>query len=144
MSLREYEQFHGAALLKTISAAGGEAQVVLRPDIGSGCYGVNGVGLIFKYAKDRLSPWHFTFTADHRWLLDQLGQEYSVAGTILVCNTDGIVVLSAADVETVLGPCPASGAVGVARRPRGMALVTGPCGDLPRKVAQADFSVLYR
>lgn len=142
MSVREYEQFHGAALLQAIGAFGGQALVALRPDIGSGCYGIDRVGVMLKYAKDRLSPWHFTFTPDHRRMLDRLCEQYSAAGVLLVCNNDGIIVLTAADVETLLGVSPGSGAIGVSRRPRGMALVTGRVGDLPRKLAHGDFSVL--
>ena len=143
MILREYEFFHGAALLRALESAKASAVVTRLSDVGAGCYAINDVGLLIKFARDRMSPWRFTFTADQRGAIGRLEKIFTRVGVLFVCNDAAVIVVDSPELSLLLGKPPASGSISVSRKPRGMARVSGPAGELPQKVADSDFSLLF-
>lgn len=143
MSIREYEYYHGAAILRALGAAKHPATVIRLDNIGVGCYAIDSVGLLVKYARDRMSPWHFSFNVDHRVAVRTLQKRYEKVGVLLVCFDDSVIAIDPVQLGEVLGKAPATGSVSVSRKPRGMASVGGPAGVLPFKVADSDFSYLF-
>lgn len=140
MALREYEFYHGAALSRLISIAD-SVQIKKLDDIAFGCYVVNGeIGLLIKYATDRMTPWAFTFTSEHKRALSELKLRYAKVLVLLVCRNDGIVALDYDSALTVIGDGPATAAVSVSRKPRQMYAVSGTNGALSRKLGDADFA----
>ena len=142
MPVREQEFYHGIALLRAIASCDDAIKIGRRDDVGSGCYAVAGIGIQVKYATDRLSPWQFSFTAEHRRAQDALIDEYGSCGIVLVCHQNCVVVLSQHDIDDVLGESPAAGTIAVVRKPREMAQVRGPLSTLPYKLRDSDFGRL--
>jgi hypothetical protein len=140
LALREYEFYHGAALTRLVSIA--EAVYVARLDeVGSGCYALNQkIGALIKYATDRMTPWSFTFTAEHKQALSELRSRYDEVLVLLVCRDDGMVALSYDATMLLIGEGQGTASVSVARRPRQMYSVSGTFGSLPRKLGDAEYA----
>ena len=140
MSVREYELYHGAAILRLLAIAG-DLQVTKLEKFGTGCYLLSGrIGCLIKYSTDRLTPWSFTFNEEHKQTIRKLEQSFSPLLVLLVCRMDGIVSLSGNDLWYLIGDQPGSAAIGVTRRPREMYQVSGPAGTLPRKLSEAAYA----
>ena len=140
MPVREFEFFHGAALARLISIAK-NLQVERLNEIGAGCYLFNQtIGSMIKYATDRMTPWGFTFKAEHKRMLVDMHERYDEVLILLVCKDDGIVALDYESLVELIGTNDNVAGVSVSRKPRGMYLVSGPLGALDRKVADSDYA----
>ena len=140
MALREYEFYHGAALARLVSIAK-TVRVARLDEIGSGCYALDEkIGTLIKYATDRLTPWAFTFTAEHKQTLSVLRARYSEVLVLLVCRDDGIVALDYQSTILLIGEGSTTASVSVARRPRQMYSVSGTYGVVARKLGDADYA----
>ncbi len=139
MALREYEFYHGAALSRLVSIA--ETVRVARLDeVGSGCYALDEkIGTLIKYATDRMTPWAFTFTPDHKRALLELKERYSQILVLLVCRDDGIVALNYESTILLIGEEPTTASVSVVRKPRQMYSVSGTFGAISRKLGDAEY-----
>lgn len=109
--------------------------------IGAGCYAINDtIGLLIKYATDRLTPWSFTFQADHKRAILTLSERFSDVMVLLVCRDDGIVALDRDAIWSIIGDDAVIATVSVSRKARQMYLVSGPLATLPRKLADCDYA----
>jgi hypothetical protein len=143
VGVRDYEYYHGAALLKILRHAGGALELCIRDDVAKGCYALGRETVVYvKHSSKRMSPWVFTFQNEHRAAVSAMRKTFANAFVILVCNDDGVVVLAAAGVEALLGPT-GTASIRAARRPRGMYEITGSGGELGRRVADCDFAELF-
>lgn len=143
MGIREYEYYHGAAILRALKAVKGRADVARLDSLGSGCYSVEDVGLFVKFARDRMSPWQFTFSSEQRLAVRQLEKKFMKVGILFVCNDDAIIVIDSIQLNGLLGKAPAFGSISVSRKPRAMASVSGSAGALQQKIRDSDFSRLF-
>jgi hypothetical protein len=140
MPLREYEFYHGAALSRLLSITG-ELRLVRLSEVGAGCYAINDrIGALIKYATDRLTPWSFTFHADHKQAIRALGATFPDVMILLVCRDDGIVALDQSATLSLIGDDFVSATISVLRKPRQMYLVSGPLATLPRKLADCEYA----
>lgn len=140
--VREHELYHGAALLKLISNS--EDPIEIKP-FGSfkakSSYVVNGkIGIYIKHSALRMSPWGFTFQRDHQDELVQLEVAFKDTFLLLVCETDGVVILASAEIKTLLD-LNHQGVqwISVKRRKREQYQVKGSNGQLAFKVADSDY-----
>jgi hypothetical protein len=140
LAIREYEFYHGAALLMLASYGSRPLRVALREDIARGCYAINGqVGLFVKHCSKRMQPWAFTFNSDHLQALADMKAAFRRSFTALVCHDDGIVILDAREAQDILGTSSPAW-IRVYRARRGMYAVTGSNGAIERRVANESFA----
>lgn len=133
--IREYKLYHGAVLADIVAMHGGP--VTLRPEAEGGRllnYVVNEVvGLQVKYATQRLRPWHFNFSLSHIHSLSLLASTYPACFVVLVCRTDGMIAIDAADVIASLESDAEQMWLRADRKKREMYRVHGPSGEFPGK-----------
>ncbi|HEV2679325.1 MAG TPA: hypothetical protein VGV14_02390 [Rhodanobacter sp.] len=133
--IREYKLYHGAVLADIVAMHGGP--VTLRPEVEGGRllnYAVNEVvGLQVKYATQRLRPWHFNFSSSHINSLSILASTYAASFVVLVCHTDGMIAIDAAEVIASLESEAEQMWLRADRKKREMYRVHGPAGEFPTK-----------
>lgn len=139
MTISETERYHGAALSRLIREADRQLTVGYRGASRS-TYVVNGVGLYLKYSTKRLSPWSYTFTAEHQAELDKLETLSNSAFLVLVCGKDGIVCLGRSELQKLLDDTHLDSEwIRVSRQPREKYKVTGSDGRAPLLIADNEF-----
>jgi hypothetical protein len=140
--IREHELYHGAALLKLLSRA--EQPVEVKAFTASGVkssYIINGiVDIYIKHSALRMSPWTFTFQPAHGEDLARMAASFENIFLFLVCERDGIAVLTRSEIWTVLNVnSRATQWISVKRGKREQYQVKGSNGSLAFKVADSDF-----
>jgi len=132
--IREYKLYHGAVLADIVALHGGSVTIRSLADEGRQLnYVINDlIGLHVKYATQRLHPWPFSFSAAHIASLAELASTYAACFVVLVCHTDGIVVLNAADVIALESDAEQVW-LRADRKKREMYTVHGPRGAFPGK-----------
>jgi hypothetical protein len=144
MAIKEFEFYHGAALLRLTSSFDDGAWIVRRNDIGAGCYALDGeVGLYVKYSTARMTPWQFSFAAAHVAVLVALRKHFRAVFVILVCGGNSVVTINGTDAERLIGNDSTGGWLSVRRKPRQMCAVSGTRGDLPNRIADSDFTDVH-
>lgn len=102
----EYEFYHGAVLRCIL--VGCKSAVTLKVDNSKGrvnSFVINDkVAIHIKHSKRRLPPWQFTFSRDNVEELVGLDHKYERLFVCLVCDNDGIVVLSPDEFLKITGP----------------------------------------
>src|SRR5436853_7852252 len=93
------------------------------------------VGVYVKHSSKRMSPWRFSFTIEQAADLLDLEARYPNMFVVLVCETDGIVVLSAGELHQVVSFVETENAwLRIDRPYRGQYSISGNRAPLPRKV----------
>lgn len=131
------EQYHGSALLRILRALPRGAHLRVYSDDLNCAYVVNERGVLYvKHSSNRLTPWIFTVTREQSKEIFELQREFSHFFIGFVCNSDGIAILNALQLGEIIGDIPldADAGVRVARPRRKMYSVSGPMGELSRKV----------
>src|SRR5882672_882988 len=97
----EYEFYQGAVLRQLVIES--ETSITFRPFVREGrinAFVLNGrVGLYVKHSSKRMSPWRFSFTIEQVADLLDLETRYPDSFIAFVCESDGIVTLSCADLH---------------------------------------------
>ena len=87
-----------------------------------------------------MTPWRFTFHAEHQAEIDLMRASYENVFLLLVCNDDGSVCLSYAELKRILdNQHDPIEWISATRRPREMYAVKGSNGELDFKIGQNDF-----
>lgn len=130
MAIRKHEFYEGVALHRLVCSG-----VIPGIRCETPFFLVNGGLLVYlKYSTRVRGPWGFTFTADEQTLLeDRSPGRRVVIG--LVCGHDGIAALDYACFQSVAERRRTSLHISCARRHGEHYSVSGPDGDLPRKVS---------
>jgi hypothetical protein len=140
--ISEFEFFHGAVFARMLHS--GQAVLSIKPysESDNAAYVVNDSKAVYiKYSTKRLSPWRFSFQPRHHEMILEMKGNMGEVFICLVCNDDGVVVLSFDEFQEVVKAD--GGAVewlSAARNKRQMYLVKGPLGRLTFKVGKDDFS----
>jgi hypothetical protein len=102
--IAEYKFYHGAVLAELINLKTGPLSIDELSEDGRLCsYILDGrVGFQIKHSTNRLHPWQFTFTKANLVQLLALQQSYSAVLVVLVCHTDGFVVLTLEEATILL------------------------------------------
>ena len=102
----EYEFYHGAVLRNIIVES--KIPVTIKVDDIKGrvdSFVINDrVAIYIKHSAKRLTPWQFTFSRDNVEELVELDRKYESLFVCLVCDSDGIVVLSPDEFLKITGP----------------------------------------
>ncbi|MEK6288030.1 MAG: hypothetical protein AABO57_20105 [Acidobacteriota bacterium] len=130
MTIQKQEFYEGAALHQ-LARRGGIASLRYEPPF----FIVNGdVIVCLKYSTKNRSPWAFTFTSDEQVLLRNRAKGSSlVIG--LICGADGIAAIPYKSYREIAAPRRTALHVSCYRRHGQHYAVSGPDGELARKVA---------
>jgi hypothetical protein len=143
--LDEYEFYQGAVLRQLI--VNGDYSLSFRPFVREGriaAFVMNGrIGIYVKHSSKRMSPWRFTFTIEQAADLLDLEAKYPDSFVVFVCEADGLVTLSFADLHTIVDFQQSNnGWVSISRPPRAQYAIAGNKGELSRKVSRGVGDIL--
>lgn len=136
--LDKQEFYHGVAIVKILDDP---RYVSLRKDENG--YLVNEAVLVFlKYSTKARSPWRFTFSHTDVVRLKELSKSGRRVVAALVCGGDGVCAVAWELIEGILAN--ETGWVAVRRQFNESYAVSGPNGQLPRKVTVLQWpSILF-
>jgi hypothetical protein len=139
--INEFEIYHGIAFSRILHGAKAEVSFSSYRDDDNSTYILNGkVGLYIKYSTKRLSPWRFSFTKDQQENFIELREKFKNAFLALVCQKDGVVLLSFDEVRQILDEkIDAVEWISVSRGKGKMYSVKGSDGELEFKIGKNMF-----
>jgi hypothetical protein len=139
--IKEFEFFHGVVFARLLH--GTQRLVSIRafdPESNAAYVVDDSIGIYIKYSSKRMTPWSFTFSPEHKREIEQLRASIPKVFVVLVCNDDGVVCLSDAELKTILDDQAESHQwVSATRHKREMYSVEGSKGRLESKVGKDDF-----
>lgn len=102
--ISEYKLYHGAFLAELVDQCDGPVTIdELKEDGRLSSYVLDSVvGLLIKYSTNRLHPWQFGVTRSNLLELLELKKRYPNVYVVLICHTDGIVVLTLEEILEVV------------------------------------------
>lgn len=139
--INEFEFYHGVVFSRILHGAKVELKLSAFRDDDNATYILNDkVGLYIKYSTKRLTPWRFSFLEKHQQKFIELKNKFGNAFLVLVCQKDGIVILSYDEVRQILDEnIQGVEWVSVSRGKGKMFGVKGSDGKLEFKVSVGDF-----
>lgn len=139
--IKEFEFFHGLVFARILHATQRPISIEPFPSPSNASYVINKeVGIYIKYSSKRMSPWRFSFMAEHQEEIVEMKKYYNTVVLVLVCNDDGIVCLNYQEIRKILDEQidPVEW-VSVSRNPREMYSVKGSNGELDFKIGANEF-----
>ena len=136
--ISESERYQGTALRQIIVSAGrpvsiGAAEASGRID----SFSIERTAFQIKYSTKRLSPWNFSFTADHLFEIAALARTFDAVWMVLVCGIDGVVCLRAQEFLSITEPRPGGVcSIRVYRNKNTMYRIAGNARELPTAKAR--------
>jgi hypothetical protein len=134
--IADYKLHHGAVLADIIDRSAIPVTIEESTEEGRLLnYVLNGcVGMQIKFAKKRLRPWQFAFPPTHITDLHEMSMRLRSTFLVLVCGSDGIAAIDAADVLPSLHAAESGQAwLRAERRKREHYRVHGSLGELPQR-----------
>lgn len=131
------EQYHGSVLVRVLRALPKGAHIRLFSEDMNCAYVVNEQTVLYvKHSSSRLTPWIFTMTVAQGEEIRQLQRKFRSFYSMFVCNNDGIAVLDSLQFAQIIGDVPlaADAGIRISRPKRRMYSVSGPRGELSKKV----------
>lgn len=135
----DYTFFHGSALVRLV---GDPLTYGVKRFRGNHCYLVNDRSCIYlKHSTKRLSPWQFTFLAEHLSEIVDIHGQQNALFVVLVCNDDGICCLDYREVMRLIlvGNMEQPKWIRITRSPRQKYAVSGSDGRLEYKIGNSDY-----
>jgi len=137
----EFEFFHGVVFARMLHAT--QRQLSIRPYSASdnAAYLIDGtMGIYIKYSSKRLSPWRFSFHKRHQDKISEMKRDIGEVFLLLVCNDDGVVVLTFDELKQILNEDNDTVEwISAARNRRQMYSIKGSDGKLSFKVGRDEF-----
>ncbi|MCP3379443.1 hypothetical protein NLM31_03170 [Bradyrhizobium sp. CCGUVB4N] len=139
--LDEYEFYQGVVLRQLAVENDYSMSASFRPFVREGrinAFVMNArVGVYIKHSSKRMSPWRFTFTIEQAADLLDLEHKFPDSFMVFVCEADGLVTLSMADLHSIVSFQESENAwVSISRSPRTQYELAGNRGELKYKVAR--------
>jgi len=137
--INEFKAYHGSAFAELID----ESTVpitLFRPDLSNNAVYLlnNSIGLFIKHSTKRISPWRFSFQAEHVKNVLKLTQKFEHTFMVLICGRYSIAVLNSQEIEELLPlNSPATSWVSVNSSHNTMLTVEGSSGKLKRKIRKS-------
>lgn len=139
--ISEFEFFHGVVFARILHAT--QRQLSIKPYSASdnAAYVVDDAkGIYIKYSSKRLSPWRFSFQKRHRETILEMRKNTGEVFVLLVCNDDGVVVLTFDELKQILGENHETVEwISATRNRRQMYSIKGSDGKLSFKVGRDEF-----
>lgn len=139
--IKEFEFYHGIIFSKILHHLQGEITIKSYPSADNASYTINNtVGIYIKYCTKRMSPWGFSFNKNHKEEILEIFNRIGSVYLLLVCDDDGVVVLTYDEFNDVLGDASADIEwIRVMRNKGQMYSVAGSEGRLKCKIGKRDF-----
>jgi hypothetical protein len=139
--INEFEFYHGVVFARMVHITQRELSVKPFSSSDNAAYVVDGsIGVYIKYSLKRLSPWRFSFQKRHRDKIREMKENLGEAFVLLVCNDDGVVVLSFNEFKQILNETDGDSEwISGARNRRQMYGIKGSDGKLGFKVGKDEF-----
>jgi hypothetical protein len=139
--INDFNFFHGAVFTRIIHSWDNAVPISLLHSRSNCSYVIDGkVGIYLKYSSKRMSPWRFSFAKEHQEEIEFLRSNCDRVYVVLVCNDDGIVCLSYAELKQLLDEeFGEMEWLSVSRRKREMYTVAGSNGTLGFKIGANEF-----
>jgi penicillin-binding protein-related factor A (putative recombinase) len=139
--ISEFEFFHGVAFARMLHATQRQLSIKTYSPSDNAAYVVDGTkGIYIKYSSKRLSPWRFSFQQRHQDKMLEMKKKIGAVFLILVCNDDGLVVLTFEELRQVLDDNhEAVEWISASRIRRQMYSIKGSDGKLSFKVGRDEF-----
>lgn len=139
--IKEFEFYHGVTFARMLHATQGELVVRSYSASDNAAYVLNGsIGVYIKYSSKRLSPWRFSFQKRHREKIAEMENNLGDVFLLLVCNDDGVVVLTFEELTQVLNDMRGDTEwISASRNRRQMYSIKGSDGKLSFKVGKDEF-----
>ena len=103
------------------------------------CFVLNETLVVYlKYSTKGRSPWSFTITTDEHEILETRSSQLKVV-VGLVCGADGVAAVAYPSLAAITGPSNSAAHLACYRRHNEHYRISGPLGELPRKVAPSDW-----
>lgn len=139
--INEFEFFHGVVFARMLHAT--QRQLCLRPysESENAAYVLDDAkGIYIKYSSKRLSPWRFSFQKRHQETILEMKRNIGSVFVLLVCNDDGVVVLTFDELKQLLDENhEAVEWISATRNRRQMYSIKGSNGKLNVKVGRDEF-----
>lgn len=132
--IADFDRHHGIVLRQLLIACGKQVRVGAIEMTGRAeAFSIEHAAFYVKHSTKRLSPWHFTFTAENLADLSNLKRDYSPVWGFFVCGQDGVVGLSFDELMSIASIGDGRTAwLRVSRSRKSMYRVSGSLGELPR------------
>ena len=139
--INEFEFYHGVAFARMLHVIQKELAIKPYSPSDNAAYVVNGsIGVYIKYSSKRLSPWRFSFQHKHRDQVLAMKKDVGDVFVLLVCNDDGIVILTFDEFRQVLNQTHGGVEwISATRNRRQMYSIKGSDGKLSFKVGKDEF-----
>ena len=139
--IKEFEFYHGVAFARMLHVVQKEVAIKPYSPLDNAAYIVNGsIGVYIKYSAKRLSPWRFSFQQKHRDKIVAMENDLDTVFVFLVCNDDGVVILTFDEFRQVLNETHAGVEwISATRNRRQMYSIKGSDGKLSFKVGKDEF-----
>jgi hypothetical protein len=139
--INEFEFFHGVTFARMLHVVQKELTIKPYSPSDNAAYVVNGsIGVYIKYSAKRLSPWRFSFQQRHRDRIVEMRKNVGNIFILLVCNDDGVVILTFEEFMQVLDETQeATQWISATRNRRQMYSIKGSDGKLGFKVGKDEF-----
>ena len=140
--ISEFEFYHGVAFARMLHATQREVAIKPYSPSDNAAYVLDrSIGVYVKYSLKRLSPWRFSFQQRHREKIIEMKKDLGNVFVLLVCNEDGIVILTFDELRQILNKAPEGTEwVSATRNKRQMYSISGSDGTLGFKVGKDEFS----
>src|ERR1700686_4545384 len=101
--ISEFEFFHGVVFARMLHATQRQLTFKSYSTSDNAAYIVDDAkGIYIKYSSKRLSPWRFSFQKRHQEQILELKMAIGAVFLLLVCNDDGVVVLTFDELKQIL------------------------------------------
>jgi hypothetical protein len=101
--INEFKSYHGSAFTDLIDESSIPIKL-FRPNLLNNSYYLldDEIALYVKHSTKRLTPWRFTFHADHVRDLAEILQEREFIFLVLICGRDSIAVIDKDEITRIL------------------------------------------
>ena len=139
---RDFQFYHGVVLSQLVHGIPGGTSIRVFDESSNSSYIIGSeIGIYVKYSSNRLTPWRFTFSPEHRQEIEALRASNQTSFVVLVCNDDGVACLTFQEWYVLCQhPGNSTGWVSVDRHKGQKYAVKGSNGiTLPSKIGKSDF-----
>jgi hypothetical protein len=139
--ISEFEFFHGVVFAHILHATRYQLSIKVYSESDNAAYLLDETkGVYIKYSTKRLSPWHFSFQKRHQDAIREMKAHLKEVFVLLVCNDDGVVVLTFDELKQILDQNHESVEwISATRNRRQMYSIKGSDGKLNFKVGKNEF-----
>lgn len=143
MAIKDFEKHHGVVFSRLIHMYEG---IKITADINqdNSSYIINDkLGFYIKHSAKRLTPWQFTFKAQHHQSITKLNKLYGNGYVVFVCNSDGICAITFKDYFKLIRDIEDEQIknISVSRLKNEQYSVSGTDGELEHKIQDNNFQL---